>query len=260
MWHDIKFLNFITKLILYLLFSILLFFAFEWLTKHSFFNLKKILINDTKINQLQNVDENNLKKIVLPNLKGNYFSADLSHTKKVFEKVPWVKNASIRRSWPDKLIVSINEYKALGIWGKLGDKLLSTDGNIFDINNEEFFLDNNLPYLSGPEGTNFLVADRLKLLKKLFEKIDLSIFSLNLSDRYSWKIELSNSLVVNLGRVSDYTDFKKKVSRFIDTYPYLFEKWSNKIETVDLRYPNGLAVSLKKTKINFVKKSSENSF
>ena len=37
-----------------------------------------------------------------------------------FESVPWVRRAAVRREWPNKLVVVIDEHKPLGTWGEDG--------------------------------------------------------------------------------------------------------------------------------------------
>ena len=38
-------------------------------------------------------------------LKGNFFTLDLAEAKRVFESVPWVRQAVVSRVWPNRLTV-----------------------------------------------------------------------------------------------------------------------------------------------------------
>jgi cell division protein FtsQ len=48
---------------------------------------------------------------------------------------------------------------------------------------------------------------------------------------------------VALGREQDKTTLKKRVDRLINIYPQLARLLPDGIQTVDMRYPNGLALS-----------------
>ena len=49
------------------------------------------------------VNREQMKLIVAKHLKGNFFTLDLIKTRDAFEKLPWARNVSVRRRWPDKL-------------------------------------------------------------------------------------------------------------------------------------------------------------
>ena len=67
----------------------------------------------------------------------------------------------------------------------------------------------------------------------------LAEFSVN--ERGAWKIKLANELEILLGR----NEQLKKLQRFLKTLTVLDQEQFLQIERVDLRYPNGYAVSWK---------------
>src|SRR5206468_3912068 len=69
----------------------------------------------------------------LARITGNFFTVNLEQVRTAFESVPWVRRASVRREWPDQLVVSLEEHEALGTWGEDG-KLLSTKGDVVTVN------------------------------------------------------------------------------------------------------------------------------
>lgn len=54
---------------------------------------------------------------------------------------------------------------------------------------------------------------------------------------------------VELGRSSESVTIKKRVEQLLKVYPQLVTRLQGGIESVDMRYPNGLA--LKSTQANF---------
>ena len=51
-----------------------------------------------------------------PRLAGNFFSVDLDGARAAFETVPWVRRAVVRRVWPDRLLVRLEEHHAAALW------------------------------------------------------------------------------------------------------------------------------------------------
>ena len=76
-----------------------------------------------------------------------------------------------------------------------------------------------------------------------------------LSSRYAWTVKLSNGMTVELGREQSKTTLKDRVDRLIGIYPQLVSRLQDKIENVDMRYPNGLA--LKAPGIKFAQDSKK---
>ena len=49
-------------------------------------------------------------------LSGNFFTADLKRVKEAVETLPWVASATVRRVFPDRLIVEVERRKALALY------------------------------------------------------------------------------------------------------------------------------------------------
>src|SRR5258706_7547473 len=52
-----------------------------------------------------------------PKVTGNFFTTDLQRDKRAFESVPWVRQAIVRRTWPNRLVVRLEEHRAAAVWG-----------------------------------------------------------------------------------------------------------------------------------------------
>ena len=57
--------------------------------------------------ELQHVTQEQVEAVVKKELKGNFFTLDLVSARHAFEKLPWVRGASVRRRWPDRLEVTL---------------------------------------------------------------------------------------------------------------------------------------------------------
>ena len=62
-----------------------------------------------------------LRANVAPRLEGNFLTVDLQAARAVFETVPWVRRAVVRREFPNRLKVVLYEHKAVALWGTEAD-------------------------------------------------------------------------------------------------------------------------------------------
>ncbi|HEX7634842.1 MAG TPA: cell division protein FtsQ/DivIB, partial [Noviherbaspirillum sp.] len=145
------------------------------------------------------------------------------------------------REWPNKLIVTVEEHEALGTWGEDG-RLLSVKGDVFTANLAEAEEDGELVQFSGPDGSEKEVVTRYRELRDWFAAIKLVPEAVQLSNRYAWTVKLNNGMTVDLGREQSKTTLKDRVDRLVGIYPQLVTRLPDRIESVDMRYTNGLAL------------------
>jgi len=247
MWHDAKALNATAGALTAL--SVLACAAggVWWLAQRPVFDLRSIRVETMDNSELKHVNELTLRNGMLGRIKGNFFTTNLDNVRQVFEAVPWVRRASVRREWPDQLIVALEEHEALGTWGEDG-RLLSTKGDVFTANLAEAEEDHELPEFDGPDGSEKEVLARFGELRNWFAPIKLAPEGLSLSTRYAWTVKLDNGMSVALGREQTPTTLKERVDRLVGIWPQLTARVPN-IETVDMRYQNGLALSAAGLKI-----------
>ena len=245
MWQDIKTLN-ATANALFGLFALMLIAAgLWWVAQRPYFTLKTIRVEGAQQTQLRHISPLIVRSAAVSRIKGNFFTANLDSVRQVFESVPWVSKATVRREWPNQLIVQVEEHEALGTWGEDG-RLLSVKGDSFTANLAEADEDHELPAFDGPAGSEKEVLARFAELRGLFAPIRLVPTSLSLSKRYAWTVRLDNGMSVELGRERDQgkDSMKARVQRLVSIYPQLVARLQEgHIDTIDMRYPNGLALS-----------------
>lgn len=243
MWQEIKTLNAIANT-LFAVFALLLLSAgMFWLTQRPMFALKAIRVVSADAAQLHRVNRLTVKGAAIPRIKGNFFSTDLDVVRMAFESVPWVRKATVRREWPNKLVVSVEEHEPLGTWGENG-RLISVKGDVFTANLAEAEEDGGLPEFIGPEGAEKEVIARFAEFRQWLAPIQLAPESIRLSDRYAWTVKLDNGIALELGREQSQAMMRERVERFVGVYPQLAGLLQDRIESVDMRYPNGLALKV----------------
>lgn len=241
MWNDAKALNMIASFLYGLAILALLAAGVWWIIQRPMFTLHTVRVENVAQAQLRHVNALTIKTAALPRIEGNFFTTDLNQVREVFESVPWVRRAMVRRSWPDKLIVTIEEYQVLGTWGQDG-KLLSDKGDVFIANMAEAENDGKLFTFSGPDGSEKDVLSKFVSLKEQFGKLGTAPDEVLLSNRYAWSVKLANGMMIEFGREDSNVRLQERVDRLISIYPQLLERLGGKVAHVDMRYPNGLAL------------------
>jgi cell division protein FtsQ len=180
---------------------------------------------------LSHVNREQIKLIVAKHLKGNFFTLNLERTRDAFEKLPWARSVSVRRRWPDQIIVGIEEHQALARWGNIA--LVNTHGEIFHAAS-----DATLPVFYGPGDGVLEVTKGYATFDKILQQANMKIAQVKLSPRRAWEIKTQEGLQIAVGRV----DMTKRLEKFTKGYITTLSQLNVKVTYADLRYPNGFAV------------------
>ena len=184
---------------------------------------------------------NELQALIGEELRSGFFHANLRHLRAALLVNPWIREASVRRVWPDRLQIRVWEERAVARWVDGG--FLNDGGEYFE--REGGWNEDGLPLLNGPPGTQRQVLERLRAWQSLFAPHGLTVTQLELSERRSWKMRLNNGWLVMLGK----DDLERRVRRTADIALKVLQKHSDRVERVDMRYPYGYAVRWKGTGI-----------
>lgn len=215
--------------------------ALAGLSRAGTFTLRAVrLEGDLHRNSVSTVRAN-----ALPRLAGNFFSADLARAKAAFESVPWVRQAVVRRVWPNRLAVRLEEHRPAAIWrgADAAERLVNSHGEVFEANLGDVE-DEGLPMLAGPDGSAAQVLAMWRRLQPLFVARQLGVASLALSGRGSWRAELDNEAVVELGRGVE-EEVVERAARFLRTLPQVTGHFRAPLLSADLRHNDGYAVRLR---------------
>ena len=182
----------------------------------------------------QRVSPVQIEKVVAPYLNAGFMTVDLAGIRRAVETVPWVDHARVRRQWPMGVHVTVTEQIAVARWDESG--LLNTRGEVFV--RAATHVPSELPRLSGPEGSESLVAQRFLSTETRMQEAGLRIAALRLDERGAWELDLANGITVRLG--SRQVD--ERFERFMVTAIKLIAQRANDIAYVDMRYSNGFAI------------------
>ena len=239
---DIRIMQATTALLLLGWVALMLTMALLWCVRLPLFAVSALSLQG----EVTHVNEVTVRANVLPTLTGGFFGLDLASARKSFEALPWVRRATVRRVFPNRLRVQLQEHHAVAYWGPEDEpRLLNNFGEVFEANLGEVDSD-KLPRLNGPEQRAAEVLSLYQQLAPLWTKLDFAIDVLELSARGAWRLQLDNSATVELGTGSQ-AEIVDRVDRFVRTLTQVAALHGRRVaalESADLRYPQGYALKL----------------
>ncbi len=211
---------------------------FAWLAKKhaESFTVQSVLIQG----EFHNWQAHAIREALLPHVQGDFFRVDLAQARAAVLQMPWVREATLRRSWPNQINVSIVEQLAISRWNN--QLFLNDEGVAFS---HPYIKDEHLPDLSGIDQHKRLVLQRYLQLKETMHLVGIEITGLHLDARDSWRLDCQGDVSILLGK----NDFDIRLQRLLDIYQsHLIDQW-HKIAVVDLRYSSGFAVRWKESQL-----------
>lgn len=213
-----------------------------WVAKQPLFAIQAIRIEG----EITRNSVSTIRANAAPRLAGHFFSIDLARARQAFESVPWVRQAVVRRVWPNQLRVQLEEHHAAAFWETESgtEKLVNTFGEVFQANPGDVE-DESLPTLQGPDGSSARLLVLVQRLQPAFAPLEVRIDRLEMSGRGSLRAELDDGAEVEIGRGSD-DEIVARVQRFVGTLPQVIAQHQQRpLVRADLRHNDGYAVRLK---------------
>lgn len=168
----------------------------------------------------------------------HFMEQDVDIILQQIERITWVKQASVRKQWPDELKIHLVEYVPVAHWND--SLMMDAEGKLFSISAERLGKQ-QLPFLSGPEGSESNVLAAYREMNTLLIARKYQLKSLVMTARHSWRLILNNGVRLELGRDEQI----KRLQRFIEIYPLLQQRAqteNKRVNYVDLRYDSGASV------------------
>jgi cell division protein FtsQ len=240
---DVRLMNLMASAMLLAFAALLLGAAALWVVRQQVFSLHGIAVSG----ELTHNNTVTLRANVTPRLSGSFFTIDLERARLAFESLPWVRKAVVRREFPDRLRVTLQEHKAVAYWGVEGEpKLLNNFGEVFEANLGEVEQD-ALPRMHGPDGQAPQVLLMFQALQPLFEEMDMTLDQLELTGHGGWRAHFEEGATVELG-AGTALEVLARTQRFLSTLTQVTSRYGRKsdaLETADLRHEDGYALRLR---------------
>jgi cell division protein FtsQ len=214
--------------------------AVAWVAQRPAFDFRRVEVRGSD-GQLQHVSQAALRTAVAGRLAGNFFTMRLDEARRVFETVPWVAGASVRRVWPNRLVVTLTEHRALGVWSD--GRVLSDQGRLFVANVAEAEVYGPLIEFDGPPQFAAEAARRFYEFAAVLVPLSIEIERVAVSERASWSLRSSGGQRIELGRDDPPGRLQERLALIDASYPLLLAKFGGAPSRIDARYPNGIAAA-----------------
>ncbi|CRI65534.1 Cell division protein FtsQ [Thiocapsa sp. KS1] len=173
-----------------------------------------------------------LQETISARLRGGILTADLQDLRRAAEDLAWVGRATVRRVWPDRLQVEVEEHRPIARWNS--DGLVTAEGIVFRPGTGT--VPAGLPLLEGEDRRAPEVVKRYVQWRDDLMLVGHLIQTLSVDPRGAWRVELVMGAELYLG--TEAVD--QRLARFIASAAQL--EAAGQPLVVDLRYSNGFAV------------------
>ena len=153
------------------------------------FQVKSFIVNGA-----ENVEPEFLRIQLASQLRKNLFEFDVEVARKQVIQNSWVEKATVRKIYPDSVIIDIVERDAVALW-KSGDKLylIARDGTVIAEASQEHMV---LPQMVG-DGANRNAAEFLSVMQQFPMLVSRTDAYVRVADR-RWNLVLDDGLKVLL--------------------------------------------------------------
>jgi cell division protein FtsQ len=241
MWHRPQSLNTLADLLFAAGAAMLLAALTIWVLRMPFLPIRTVVLETP----LQQVSPLEFEEALQGKVRGNFLSLSLENARESLEALPWVRKAMVRRVWPGRLIVTLEEHRPMALWEGAGSngetEWVNSYGEVFVAGLPEERRP-QLPRFKGPASAAPLLLQRYGEFLELLQPMGAKPVSMSLSSRLALEMELDNDLVLKLGREQKFSPIRDRLQRFIQIYPVAVAGRQPQPAIVDLRYSNGFAL------------------
>jgi cell division protein FtsQ len=232
MWDDARQLNAIAVTLTVIAVAFLAWAMVGWLTRLPAFDFREVVVTTP----LVRASGAHLASVIRGELTGTFFTMNLDDARASLGRVPWVRAVALRRQWPRRLEIEVDEHEPFARWND--HALVDTHGDVFvaDYAGE-------LPQFNGPDAQAALMSARYREWSALLAPLALHLTGVALSARGGWQLRAQDGggpLTLDIGR----DDVAGRLERFLAVYRRtvgVLARAGTRVDHVDLRYRNGFA-------------------
>jgi cell division protein FtsQ len=161
---------------------------------------------------------------------------DVNDLRERLEHVPMIKSATVRKLYPNELVITLVEREAHAVWQNNGELfVIAADGTVIDLMQDERYL--NLPFVVG-EGANTRSKDYLALLDAA-GPLKSRIRAGTLVAGRRWTLKMDNGMDVRLPEIGSADALARLVK--LEQEQKILEK---DVLAIDLRMADRVVVRL----------------
>jgi cell division protein FtsQ len=180
------------------------------------------------------LDEEDVGVVVAPMVAEGFFAIDLDALKSAVERLPWVERAEVRKQWPDRIQILVDERVPIALWRE--DRLLSSRGQVFAADLSAVPTD--LPRLDGPDARAGEIWEQHRAARERLARVGFDIRATRMDARGAWSLSSVDGAEFVLGREQT----AQRLERLVTAMQRLPAEQLGRVARVDLRYANGFSV------------------
>ena len=237
MWNKPQLMIAVSDLLLVAGAASLLVAGVVWSARMPWFPLREVVFQS----ELREVQRAEVERSLAGRLRGNFFSINLDALRQSLEELPWVRRAEVRRQWPGRLEVTIEEHAPVAFWGQATGQLVNSYGEVFSAA-MTVPPTRPMPVMVGPVGMAQEMLEYFHQAEELLSPLHRWPKALTVSQRQALQIRLDDGMIVELGRQQAKAPIQQRLERFVEYYPSVLTVARQRPSVVDMRYPNGFAL------------------
>ena len=199
-------------------------------------NWRPLAVSDYEIEaSLVYQDEYELKSVLDHYIGQSLLTMDLVSLNQELEQLPWIRQASVLKRWPGKLVIEVVEHEPVAFWND--SDVLNSEG----IPLTKPAADLKLASLFGPEDKSSIVMENYLQFARIFRDQETQVTEVSMRPRGAWTITLGLDLKIELGE-KEVLERSRRIVKMMNNHDFD----ALNVEYIDARYPNGVAVKIKK--------------
>lgn len=194
----------------------------------NWFKIDRIIIDGN----MKHVTSNELENIANNKLHGTFFTLNITELQDRFEELVWVKHVSVKRVFPNTIVVKLQEHEPVANIDGMG--ILSSDGKIFNALDSE-----SLPLLFVKLNNAQDAYQIYSKIEPIMEKHSDKILSLKMDNPRVIEIKTKN----NLNIVFCHQDLDDKIKNLDEYWNKLNEILPN-FNSMNFCYKDAVTIGL----------------
>ncbi len=187
--------------------------------------------------ELKNVSPQQIQQLVERMGRAGMLALDSEQLRVALETLPWVYRAQVRKVWPDRIALTIEEQRPTVRWGD--DGYLNLSGVYFAADGVESA---NMLMIRSTQEDTVVVYQQLQALSQILgRQLYGRIIEMVVDRRGAVTLYLEQGVALHLGRRA----IERRLKRWVDQAERIKRQYPDQLIGVDLRYGQGMVLQLK---------------
>ncbi len=195
---------------------------------NNWFLINRIIITG----KIKHVSAKQVSYIAENRLQGNLLTLDIDSLQEEFRQIPWVKDVTVSREFPDSITIELSEYDAIARLNN--EALITQDGQVFDGADDSI----GLPTFDVPLKNVHEAISDYHQIEPILALRKLQVSKLDINGVGITKIEFSNGLHVTICG----SEFAKQIE-LLDQYWDKLYSINAGLSYINMCYKNAFAIN-----------------